>query len=195
MKFPFYNRKDQQKSRTKRSGFTLIELLLVILLIAILMGLVTTVAQSVVRAAREKRLQLTCRTLETALARYRDEYNMWPIPRVASTLDGNYDPAWQKGSPYVYEVSGDDNKKWFTMLRVTSANTFNPKKIPFVDETTLFTMTLNKTRVVLSTERKKDGNENKAFPLVGVNRRGKTVYFKITINTDNDTVKVGYSAD
>jgi len=173
-------------------GFTLLELLAVILIIAILLGLMTHAAQLVIRAAREKRLSITCRTLETAMARYRDEYGAWPIPRVPNTFEGDYDPAYLVDTnSFSYRVYGDNNKNWFTLLRATAANNFNPKKVPFVDETTIFTMTAQ-GRTPLYVARAQPGRENEAFPFVGVSRRGDTVYFSIEINVDKDTVEVGY---
>lgn len=177
-------------------GFTLVELLTVILIMAILLGLMSQAAQIVIRVAREKRLAITCRTLETAMARYRDEYGAWPIPRSPNTFDGDYDPDYLSTN-FIYTVSGEDNKKWFTLLRATTANDFNPKKIPFVDETTIFTVISQSgnplpVRTPLHVARAKSGHENDEFPFVGVNRRGDTVYFNIEIDVDKDTVEVGY---
>lgn len=177
---------------SRRAGFTLIELLAVILIIAILLGAMTHAAQLVIGVAREKRLSLTCRTLESALTRYRDEYGVWSIPQDAAN---NYSAIYIYGSQYSFYVSGDSNKLWFTMLRATDINATgsgaNPKRIPFVDETTIFTVTgFPPKRIPLHVARQ--ANADTAYPFIGVNKRGQTVYFNISIDVDKDTVRVGY---
>jgi prepilin-type N-terminal cleavage/methylation domain-containing protein len=159
-------------------GFTLLELLAVILIIAILLGIMTSAAQFVIKVARDKRLTMTCRTLESAMARYRHEYHAWPIPT-------GYAPVGNTG--WVYRVSGVNNKQWFHLLRA-EGNSDNPKKIRFVDETTIFTIATDGQRIQLYRAREQDASAQ--YPFVGVNRKGQTVYFSAEVNVDADTVRV-----
>jgi prepilin-type N-terminal cleavage/methylation domain-containing protein len=160
------------------TGFTLLELLAVILIIAILLGIMTSAAQYVIKVARDKRLTMTCRTLESAMARYRHEYHAWPIPT-------GYAPVGNTG--WVYRVSGANNREWFHLLRA-EGNSDNPKKIRFVDETTIFTIATDGQRIPLHRAREQDASAQ--YPFVGVNRKGQTVYFSAEINVDADTVQV-----
>jgi prepilin-type N-terminal cleavage/methylation domain-containing protein len=180
----------------RRVGFTLIELLAVIVIIAILLGIMTGAAQFVVKVAREKRLTLSCRALESAMARYRHEYGAWPIPVGAS---GNYDTAY--GGPYAFNVSGERNKEWFYLLRATPNNTFNPKQIRWVDETTIFTVAdarvVDREGRLIAQEGQRvplhlvrQTNPDLKTPFVGISKQGKTVYFGIRIDVDADTVQV-----
>lgn len=183
----------KRNTESTRTGFTLIELLAVILILAILLGLMTQAAQKVIGIARERRLRTTCRVLETALARYRDEYGIWPIPRTPNTPDGDYNFAY--GTNYVFTVGGNTNKHWFTLLRATDNNAdettgFNPKRIRFVDESTIYTLDSEGRRTPLHKARQ--ASPDTPYPFVGVNRQGKTVYYRIEIDVDKDTVVVDY---
>ena len=62
----------------KKGGFTLLELLVVIVVISILATIVVGGANYTLRVAREKRMKISCKTLETAIQRYHTEYNDWP---------------------------------------------------------------------------------------------------------------------
>jgi prepilin-type N-terminal cleavage/methylation domain-containing protein len=168
------NRNNQSPRVRGHAGFTLLELLAVMLILAVLMGIMTQAAQLVIRAAREKRLTMTTRTLETALARYRDEYRQWPIDEAHATVNG-----------FEYTVTGDDNKHWFAMLRENSPA--NSRNIRFVDETTIFTLKDGKP---IPLHKAAAEGVTPPHPFVGVNRRREPVYFNIRIDTDKDTVRV-----
>jgi len=63
----------------KRKGFTIVELLLVIGIIAILMGIITTAVSSSVKSARTQRAKALCTLVQTGLATYREQKGEWPI--------------------------------------------------------------------------------------------------------------------
>ena len=152
-------------------GFTLIELLLVMVVIAILGTIIMGSAAYINRLSRARRAEVTCRVLETALARYRSDYNKWPI--------GSLTP----DSKYRVKVGGEDNKKIFWPLRETN-KTDNNRTIRYLDESTLFTADDQGRPVRLD---KQSGEQ----PLIFVTREGAKVrYFSVEINVDKDTVKV-----
>lgn len=62
----------------KKKGFTIVELLLVIGIIAILMGIITTAVSSSVKSARSQRATALCTLAQTALATYREQMGQWP---------------------------------------------------------------------------------------------------------------------
>ena len=62
-----------------RKGFTIVELLMVIGIIAVLMGIITTAASSSIKASRTQKANALCTIVQTALATYREQKGEWPI--------------------------------------------------------------------------------------------------------------------
>ena len=156
-----------RRPRRGGAGFTLIELLLVMVVIAILGTIIMGGAAYINRLSRAKRAEVACRVLEAALARYRSDYDKWPI--------GSLTP-----NNYVVRVSGKDNQEILGALRETA----NDKKIRYLDETTLFTVDSDGRPVPLH---KTTGSQ----PLIFVTREGAKVrYVTVEINVDTDTVTV-----
>ncbi len=165
----------------KKNGFTLIELLVVIVVISVLATLVVGGSNSAVRVSREKRRKISCQTLQTAIYRYRTEYNKWP---------GGVTPS-KNLETYTFE--GENNKKVFGALR--RENNENYDHIIFIDETAFFTPDEDEdgNAVKLSEWKHKDA----ARPLVFVARsgrwtgkNGKYLYYRVTIDFSADTVTV-----
>ena len=166
----------------KKKGFTLIELLVVIVVIGVLATLVVGGASYAVRVSREKRRAISCQTLQTAIFRYRTEYNEWP---------GGATPSKNKTS---CTFEGDANKKIFGMLRASNKSD-NPDGIHFIDETAFFTPDDDGGAVKLS-----DTTGDK--PLVFVSRSGRWTdknnnyfYYRVEIDFDNETVTVDTTKD
>lgn len=63
----------------RRKGFTIVELLMVIGIIAVLMGIITTAASSSIRSSRTQKAKALCTIVQTALATYREQKGEWPI--------------------------------------------------------------------------------------------------------------------
>lgn len=70
-----------------KKGFTIIELLMVVTVIAVLLGIVTTAATASMRGARERRAQAMRSILQGGLAVYHRQNDEWP--GVIETLAAN----------------------------------------------------------------------------------------------------------
>jgi len=63
----------------RKKGFTIVELLMVIGIIAVLLGLVTTVASSSIKASRRQRSSALCALVQAGLATYYAQEGEWPV--------------------------------------------------------------------------------------------------------------------
>ena len=64
--------------RKSHSAFTIVELLMVIGVIGILMGIVTTAASESVKASRQRKADALCKLVEAGFANYYAQYDQWP---------------------------------------------------------------------------------------------------------------------
>lgn len=62
-----------------RKGFTIVELLVVLGVIAVLMGIVTTAASESIKASRSRRADALCTLVQSGLAAYYAQHDEWPI--------------------------------------------------------------------------------------------------------------------
>ena len=80
-------------SRKDRHGFTLIELMLVLVVIGILIGLLSSALVKAKESARKTRAMGDVASLATMLSNYRHEYGEWPSFKTSGTevfQDNNY---------------------------------------------------------------------------------------------------------
>lgn len=68
-----------------KKGFTIVELLVVLGIIAVLMGIITTAASSSIRASRTQKTNALCTLVQTGLSTYREQEGKWPV----SALNGD----------------------------------------------------------------------------------------------------------
>jgi len=61
-----------------KKGFTIVELLMVIGVIAVLMGLVTSAALESIRASRQRKAEALCKLVEAGFSNYYAQYDKWP---------------------------------------------------------------------------------------------------------------------
>ena len=61
-----------------KKGFTIVELMMVIGIIAVLMGIITTAASSSVKASRTRKADALCKLVQTGLATYYEQKGEWP---------------------------------------------------------------------------------------------------------------------
>lgn len=80
-----------------RRGFTIVELLVVITVIGVLMGIVTTAASNSVKASREKRATALCSVVQTALATYNAQKAGWPEPLGSKVRNGSFSSSNEEG--------------------------------------------------------------------------------------------------
>ena len=61
-----------------KKGFTIIELLMVIAILAVLLGIITTAATASIRQSRERQTQAIKQTLQNGIAAYKVRKDKWP---------------------------------------------------------------------------------------------------------------------
>lgn len=71
-------RNSMRKTEKRADGFTLIEILVVIGILAILMGMAIPAASAIVKRAKRSAARTDAAVVQSALMRYRAEYNCWP---------------------------------------------------------------------------------------------------------------------
>ncbi len=72
--------------RSRRSGFTLVELLIVIAIIGILAGLVSSAIVKITGTAAKKRIENNAERLRAAIQEYWHDKGRWPIPSDAKPM-------------------------------------------------------------------------------------------------------------
>ena len=75
------------RSRRLKKGFTIVELLMVVGIIIVLMGVVTTAAAQSIRASRTRRADALCALVQAGMNAYYARYDEWPGsigPRIAN---------------------------------------------------------------------------------------------------------------
>ncbi len=64
--------------KIRRKGFTIVEMLMVIAVLAVLTGIVTTAAASAIRQARTRRAEAMRMVIQNGIATYRAQHGYWP---------------------------------------------------------------------------------------------------------------------
>ena len=73
----------RREIRRRAAGFTLMELMVVVAIIAILAGLVSTAVVNVMRQAASSRINNQIARIQAAIMQYRHDFSRWPIPERA----------------------------------------------------------------------------------------------------------------
>lgn len=73
-----------------RKGFTIVELMMVVGIIAILLGIVTTAASQSIKAGRERQAEALCTVVQSGLAAYHAQNDEWPDPLAGKVRNGSF---------------------------------------------------------------------------------------------------------
>lgn len=114
-----------------KKGFTIVELLMVIGIIGVLLGIVTTAASSSVKMARSRKADALCRLVETGLATYYAQNDKWPVSFEGKR--GNSKDAYGDDNPDVYELTGSEVRECVKALVEETR-----KNNPIIDVSGLF---------------------------------------------------------
>lgn len=94
------------RSFTARRGFTIVELMMVIGIIGILLGVVTTAASTSITQARKRKAAACCTIVEQALATYYAQKGEWPAPLGTKIANGSLNG--DASDPDTYTLSVTD---------------------------------------------------------------------------------------
>ena len=89
-----------------KKGFTIVELLLVVGIIGILMGIITTAASSSMRSSRKQRADALCSLVQAGLATYHAQKGEWPIS--FSGTRSNNEGTDNNSDPDIIELTGSE---------------------------------------------------------------------------------------
>lgn len=166
-----------KKRATKRFGFTILELLVVISIMAVIATLATGAAVKAVKQSRNKRVEITRKTLEMALMSYRAANNEWPF----QMNDLEKDPK-DAGS---YWAHGEDNKKVFKPMYHGKAG---ESSTVYFDASALMTVENGKReplQIALSL-----GRTDVGLGYIDPENANKFYYYCVQFKPLTDTVKV-----
>lgn len=75
--------------KTERRGFTILELAVVVAIIGVLLGVVTTAAGSAIRQARYRKAEALCACVKAGLETYYAQKDKWPDPLGSKVESGS----------------------------------------------------------------------------------------------------------
>ena len=91
-----------------RKGFTIVELMMVVGIIIILMGVVTTAASQSIRSARSRRADALFSLVKAGMNAYYARYDEWPGSIGNQIANGSINPNGDQNHPDVYVLSGPE---------------------------------------------------------------------------------------
>jgi type II secretory pathway pseudopilin PulG len=164
-----------------------LELLAVITLIALLVAALFAAAQHVVTAMKSQRRDLTARSLETAITKYRTDYGNWPIhPTVANAISNSS-----------LRLGGVTNYWVFDLLRSSTNDTrnlYNTNNISYLDLSTLMSVNaagrLTPRHLLPADATPNDGLVEAERPIVYAHPNGGIGYYSISFDFEADTVTI-----
>lgn len=173
-----------------KRGFTIVEMLIVISVIGVLMGIVTTAARNSIKDARDRRRQTMATMLEAGMDTYRQRNrDKWPEPLESIVNDGDFGDATEW-----YELSEDQVNRCFREIVKCSTD----KKNPVMDVTGLFVAPSGAKRGMDFNAARK-GTSKRNTRKIGVSQMvfgypakddGKFVRYRMKYSITGDSVKV-----
>lgn len=97
-----------------KKAFTIVELLMVIGIIGVLTGIVTTAASGAVKNSRARRTEVLCKLVEAGINTYHAQHGRWPQEPPAHRP--NYEGRDETDDPNVVVLSGSETKDWIYQL-------------------------------------------------------------------------------
>ncbi len=107
-----------------KKGFTIVELLMVVGIIAVLMGIVTTAASESMKASRGRRADALCTLVQSGLAVYYAQKDEWPVDFNGKS-GSNQEGSNNNSDDNVYVLSGSEVRQCVKAL-VDEAKNGNP---------------------------------------------------------------------
>ncbi|MBR6733895.1 MAG: type II secretion system protein [Kiritimatiellae bacterium] len=178
------------RKHSRSQGFTIVEMLMVLGIIAVLLGLVTSAAMTAIRHAREKRTAASLQVIQAGIATYRSQNGEWPGPLKGYAENG------LSGGRRNYTLNDSEYDQVLTELVKESVNSSAAN--PMMDVTGLIVSPKGgngswgvEFREAIKKQHKHGGTiklSNMAFGYLS--QGGKFSRFKITYNADSDHVTV-----
>ena len=106
-----------------KRGFTIVELMMVIGIIAVLMGVITTAASSSIKSSRGRKADVLCQLVQAGLATYYEQKGEWPV--TISTSGNQEESAGGSRDPDSIELTGPQVRQCVKAL-VDEAKRNNP---------------------------------------------------------------------
>ncbi|MBR4939055.1 MAG: type II secretion system protein [Kiritimatiellae bacterium] len=107
-----------------KKGFTIVELLMVVGIIAVLMGIVTTAASESMKASRGRRADALCTLVQSGLAVYYAQKDEWPV-NFNGKGGSNQEGSNNNSDDNVYVLTGSEVRQCVKAL-VDEAKNGNP---------------------------------------------------------------------
>lgn len=104
----------------RKQGFTIVELLMVVAVLAILTGIITTAASSAIKQARKRRTDAAKTTLQTGIAAYYAQRNYWP-PK-SGALDSYSENGLSGGRQVAYLDDTQYDEVMYELLRASAGS-------------------------------------------------------------------------
>ena len=182
--------------RTRKSGFTIVEMLMVIGILAVLMGLVTTAATAAIRQSRSRRTEAAKQILQSGISAYYAQHNYWP-PKSGQLQ--SWAENGMNGNDHVDALSASD---YDTMMRELAKKSYGSGSAqPVLDFSGMMVATATAATQSRGhgqsfsdavTKNKKHGSTIKLADMVFgyITKDGYFRRFIVQYNADSDTVTV-----
>ena len=99
------------KMKRKKRGFTIVEMLMVIAVLAVLVGIVSTAATSVIRKSRARKNEALRAALQTGIATYCQQEGFWPpgkSGKIQTWADDGLDAKYRSKGEHVATLEDQD---------------------------------------------------------------------------------------